>query len=369
MSRAVPTESSQNVFKQQLNEYKQLIDDDIAEYCAEVAGQTKQTYGTPSLLVSDTFSDILQRDCKRLRGTLAMVGYEMCGGTNQTMIIHAARAVEMIHAYILIIDDIQDRGALRRGGPSAHKLLESAHVLEKWKGEPVHNGMSLAINAALLGLHRAEMLLANLDVSDELRVKAINIMNHTMAVTVHGQTHDIINEITSEKVTVSEIENVLQWKTAHYSFLNPIHMGMVLAGAPCEDTNAIIEYALHTGKAFQIIDDLKVLSQTGESGKTASDDIREGKQTLLTEYALRHATPDNAAFLASCLGNQALCEDEFQRCKDILIGSGAIVNAKKAAANHIDAARGSLKQYAKRWTPETVQFLDDLAQYLIKQVS
>lgn len=345
--------------------YKQLIDDDISVYCDDVTGQAEKTYGAPSLLVANAYTAILKRGGKRLRGILTMVGYEMCGGTNQTMILQAARAVEMMHAYILIIDDIQDRSVLRRGGPSAHKILESAHASNKWNGDAAHSGLSLSLNAALLGLHGAEVVLANLDADQELRLKALTIMNHTMIVTTHGQTHDIVNEINSVEVTSADIENVLQWKTAHYSVLNPIHMGMVLAGAPCEDTNAITEYALHTGKAFQIIDDLQVVAEGRDSGKTASDDIREGKQTILTMHALHNAPAADIKFLKSCLGDQELKDADFQECQSIILSSGAADYAKTVAKEHINAARASLKQHADRWTPGTVQFLDDLARYIL----
>jgi geranylgeranyl diphosphate synthase type I len=357
-----------NDFKSTLLAYQQLLDDDIAHYCNQLIKQVDTTYGGSSFLVTSAYTDILKRGGKRLRGTLTMVGYEMCGGTNRAMILDAARAVEMMHAYILIIDDIQDRSALRRGGPSAHALLKTAHTEQKWRGDAAHTGTSLAMSAALLGLHNAQIILANLDADPELRLKAVTIMNHTMAVTNHGQIHDIINEINPKRVTLTDVKNVLQWKTAHYSVLNPIHIGMVLAGAPCEDTNGITEYALHAGKAFQIVDDLQVVGE-GETGKTASDDIREGKQTLLTVYVSQHASAKDAAFLASCLGKQDLTEKEFKKCRAILIESGAADYAQKIAESHIKLARDSLAQHADRWTPQTVQFLDGLANYILTRSS
>lgn len=352
-------------FKSALLEHKQLIDADIEAYCGQVAEQTLQTYGPASLLVSEAYTDILKRGGKRIRGALTLVGYEMCGGKDRAMIIQAARAVEMMHAYILIIDDIQDRALLRRGGPSAHKLLETVHKKQKWNGDAAHTGISLGLNAALLGAHGAEIVLANLDVDEALRLKALNIMNHTMAVTAHGQTHDIINEISPAEVTLDDIENVLQWKTAHYSILNPIHMGMVLAGAPCEDTNAITEYALHAGKAFQITDDLLVVSDNAKSGKSAIDDIREGKQTLLTHYIFKHSNPSEIELLKSCLGKVDLSEVEFQKCVDLLIKSGAVEHSNKIAKQHVDEALRSLHKHANRWTPSSVNFLDNLAQYIL----
>lgn len=354
-------------FKTNLAEYKRAIDVDIEEYCAQVNKRTEQTYGKHSRIVSDAYTNILKRGGKRIRGTLTIVGYEMCGGIDKKMIIQAARAIEMMHAYMLVIDDIQDRAATRRNGPTVHKLLEAEHANNKWRGDREHTGVSLALNAALLGSHGAQMVIANLDVGGEFRVKAMNIMNNTMVVTAHGQTNDIINEINSE-VSETDIETVMQWKTAHYTVLNPIHTGMVLAGAGCEDTDGITDYALNLGKAFQITDDLLVVGGKS-SGKDLIDDIREGKQTLLTFYALHNAPQKDKDFLRSCLGNFELKQQDFKRCQEILRKSGAVEFATGRAENHAAAAVKSLNEHASRWDKSSVEFLDGLAGYLLERTS
>lgn len=348
-------------FDDQLLAYKQLIDADIDAYVLHMNKGVQSVYGEYSAAVSAAYTDLLQRGGKRIRGALTMVGYEMCGGTDQEMIIKAARAIEMMHAYMLIIDDIQDRSDIRRGGPSTHKLLEAHHIEQKWQGDAAHTGVSLALNAALLGSHSASLVLGMLNVPDTLRVKALNIMNHTINVTAHGQTNDIANEVTPT-VTSDRIDNVLQWKTAHYTFLNPIHMGMVLAGAECEDTNAITQYALNAGRAFQIKDDLLVMSSDGD--KNAIDDIREGKQTVLTVYALEHASKSDSLFLKECLGKLDLTDIEFEQCKVILIRSGAVDHAQKIAKQHVLSARKSLRVHSSRWNQKSIEFLDKLAQKL-----
>ncbi|MET1033049.1 MAG: polyprenyl synthetase family protein, partial [Candidatus Saccharimonadales bacterium] len=93
-------------FNAQLTAYKRKIDADIEAYGAHVARSTKQQYGEYGAVVTDAFLDMLGRGGKRLRGALVMAGYEMCGGKNQTMIVRAATAIEMIHTYWLVIDDI-----------------------------------------------------------------------------------------------------------------------------------------------------------------------------------------------------------------------------------------------------------------------
>jgi geranylgeranyl diphosphate synthase type I len=361
-----PTKNPKQIsFQQILKDYKQEIDSDIEKYSTHVAGQTSGTYGEYPAMVAEVFTDILNRDSKRIRGVLTLIGYEMCGGTDRKMILQAARAVEMMHAYILIIDDLQDRSDFRRGGPSAHRLLEIQHKIQGWKGGVSHNGMSLALNATLLGSHGAQIVLANLDIPAGLKLKALSIMNHTMIVTAHGQTLDIAYEIVPNISNIN-IDDVLQWKTAHYSFLNPLHMGMVLAGAGCEDTNAITEYALNAGKAFQVTDDL-LIATSHNIGKDPLVDIREGKQTLLTIFALKNAPEKDQEFLRSCMGNPDLSQADYKRCRQILIDCGAVQEAKKVAREYVDAACSALAQHSERWNNPSVSFLDELANYLLRR--
>lgn len=352
---------NQSQFQSKLSEYKKLIDDEILAHSEHINSRTLQIYGQNSILASQVYTNILNRGGKRLRGALTIVGYQMCGGKDMKMIVKAAMAIEMMHAYILMIDDIQDRSTLRRGGPSAHKLFEKIHTEQNWSGNAEHTSLSLTLNAALNGLHSAGLVFGMLDVAPELRVKALNIMNHTMNVTLHGQTNDIVNQVSSN-VSEEMVDNVLQWKTAHYTFLNPIHMGMVLAGAGCEDTNAITEYALNAGKAFQIKDDLLIVSR--DKSKNAIDDIREGKRTILVQYSLKNASSKDREFLLESLGNDRLTNSDFKRCQEILVKSGAVKYAQARLDSLIDKANSSLNEHKDLWSHSSVCFLKELSSLL-----
>jgi len=355
------------VFQHKLAAYKELMDADIAAFAKDIERSTLNYYGANARLATDAYLSILTRGGKRIRGALTMLGYEMSGGTDQQMILQAARVVEMIHAYILIIDDIQDRSPMRRGGPTAHAQLAAYHRKQHLADDPEHFGISLALMSALTGAHAAQMILANLMVDEELRLKAVSILNRTMIVTAHGQTNDIMNEVVAD-VTEADVDRVLEWKTAHYSFLNPIHMGMVLAGAGCDATDAITPYAKATGRAFQITDDiLGIFGTEFESGKSPLDDIREGKRTVLTVYALKHAQGGDKNFLIQMLGNAKLTQSEFDRCKDIIRECGALEYAQTAAKRHVTEAVKALEaaDAKQHWQPESVQFLRGLARYLL----
>lgn len=344
-----------------LANYKAQIDSDIDQYGIHLQTATSMQYGPASRQAIDAFIAILQRGGKRIRGALTVQGYQMMGGQDEAMILQAARAIEMLHAYLLIIDDIQDRSSTRRGGPAAHVALGREHGM--------HYGQSLATNAALLGNHAAQTIMANLQVDALLRNNVLSIVNRTLLVTLHGQTNDLANEA-AKSTNLEDVENVMTWKTANYSFLNPLHVGMVLAGADCAATDAITEYALQAGRAFQITDDLiGVFGNQKQTGKDPTDDIREGKRTLLTVYALKHATTADRNFLHSCLGNQKLTTANFKRCQQIIIKSGAQKNAQDQATLSIEQAAESIQANRKHWSAEGTTFLIDIVRSLKARVA
>lgn len=356
-----------DVFLRKLSQYKQKIDDDIAAHVKEQQQATLQEFGKNARLASDAYLEILSRGGKRIRGVLAMFAYEVSGGKDQSMILQAARALEMLHAYILIIDDIQDRSLVRRDGPAAHVILSQYHKEKELAGDGDHFGISLALNAAFEGSHAANKLLSELDVDDSLKIKVLSMVNATMTMTAHGQTSDIMNEVVAS-VEEADVQRVLEWKTAHYTFLNPLRVGMVLAGAHEQQLSAIKDFAMHAGILFQITDDIMgTFGSEFESGKSPMDDMREGKRTLLTVYALKHASNGNQNFLLQMLGNEHLTPAEFERCKKILQECGALDHAQNLAQNAAREATQALEPMKKYWSDEDIVFLEQLVGYLVNR--
>lgn len=362
-------ENKTSNFQHRLKDYKDAIDQRISEYSADIASQTARQFGKYPSVVAESYLEFLGRGGKRIRGALVMAGYELLGGSDRAMITNAAMALEMIHAYILAIDDIQDRSMLRRGKPTVHEHLTAFHKREGFRGDAEHTGLSLALNAALQGVHAAQVILTELQVSDVQKLKAIAIINQTMITTVHGQTTDIVNEL-AQNISYEDVQHALEWKTAHYTILNPLCVGMVLASADCRDTDAIRDYALNTGLAFQITDDIiGIFGEDSQTGKSKLDDVREGKRTLLTEYALGHATVADKEFLRSCLGNPNLQVEEFDRCREIILSSGAFANAQQLAQKYIKDASMALDNCPKDWDPAITTFLRQLTTALIDRTT
>jgi geranylgeranyl diphosphate synthase type I len=352
-------------FKQQLSAYKVLIDQDIENYAKAQEKSTLQEFGLNSRVAIDAYISILKRGGKRIRGALAMVGYEMAGGTDAAMILRAARVLELVHAYLLVIDDINDRSPVRRGGLPAHLIMADYYRQKGLGNDDIHFGESIAIHASLVACHTAQVMLAELDIEPELALRAIVSLNKSLVVTGYGQANDVFNEVLGNEVDERAVMNVLEWKTAHYTFLSPLQLGMILAGASDKEVESMVSFAMNAGLAFQIGDDnLGVFGTEFESGKSPLDDIKEGKRTLLTIHALDHAADADKNFLLQMLGNTELTQLEFQRVKDILVSSGALDFAKERAAEHVRLAQAALAKNP-HFSEEQTAFLKSLTDYLL----
>jgi len=358
-------ESSKLDFISNLGRYKKLIDNDISAYCQQVIAETNQNFGEYPTEAVRAYCSLLDRGGKRIRGALTINAYKMLGGTDEQVSLEAARAIEMLHAYILMVDDIQDRSESRRGGPTAHIVLKQHHINNNMKDDPQHFGESIAMNGFLFGAHSALSVLADLDVPADRKILAIKNVNKHFIATAHGQSLDIFNEVLS---TVNEqaVDNVLLWKTAYYSFMNPLQLGAILAGATESDLQLLETYSLDAGRAFQITDDIiGIFGDQEISGKNPMDDIKEGKRTLLTVKALELASDDDSRYLQSMLGSKNLDSAQFMRCREIIISSGALEYARDKANESVAEAIKSLEKAPDSWNYEQVQFLSQLVQFLI----
>lgn len=200
-------------------------------------------------------------------------------------------AVEMIHTYSLIHDDLpsMDNDDFRRGKPTNHKVFgEAAAILA---GD--------ALNTLPFGI------LARLEnVSAEQKVELIRLLSETAGAEgmVGGQVLDIEGE--KRQLTLDELVRVHENKTGAILRFS-IEAGAILAGATQEQSNLFVEYAYHIGLAFQIKDDiLDIEGTTEELGKTAGKDVASEKSTypaLLTLDGAKEKLAEHAAKAHACL--------------------------------------------------------------------
>lgn len=342
---------------ERLKQYKDLIDSDIAKYSKDLLDDAERNFGVYSRETLESFVDILARGGKRLRGALVMASYEMLGGTDRQMIVQAARAIEMIHAYVLMIDDIADRSLMRRGGPSAHVIMSEYHGQKGLKGEKSHFGESMATQAALIGGYLAERIIDDLDVPDNIKLAVLKNLHQNLIHTGHGQLRDILNE-TLPAVSEDDALWTATYKTAYYTVINPLETGAILADASRNDVKVLREFGLHAGIGFQVADDiLGMFGEDGATGKSSLDDLKEGKITVLMTYALEKASEADRQKLQDCLGNPNIVFDDLVQCQKILTDTGALDYARESANKYAQSAKNTLNEAKEGLGEDFVDFL------------
>ena len=360
--------TDESFFAETLTRQKQQFDRIIEEHWRQTLPVVQRDYGDASEQALRALADFMSRGGKRLRASMAEQAYRMFGGGDQAVVDRVGLALELIHAYLLITDDISDQSDTRRGGPTVHRILEAWHDNAHLKGSGERFGADIATLAAMTGMHMAMDIMSTLPVSAERRVAALENLNRLLVATCHGQMNDIYNQASATH-DPQAAERVLLQKTAYYSFVNPLQLGAILAGASAEALQALEDYGIAASRTFQISDDvIGLFGDSQQTGKSAMDDLREGKRTLLMLKALETASPDDAAFLESQLGNQALTEDGFTRCQNIVRECGALDFVTTEMARSAEEAV-SILQDSTLPDGDSLRFLRGLTGYLLARKS
>ena len=223
----------------------------------------------------------LEAGGKRLRPVMLLAACDMAGGDTATALPFAC-AIEMIHTYSLIHDDLpaMDNDDLRRGKPTNHKVF----------------GEDLAILAGdgLLNAAAELMARAALRIADSRGVRAMEIVMRHAGVTgmIAGQTRDVLSE--GEKPREDLVAYIHSHKTADL-LEAPMEAGLALAGADEAQIRAGFEYGYHLGLAFQMTDDL--LDVTGDAalmGKNTGMDAAMDKMTWVALKGVEGTEKDAA---------------------------------------------------------------------------
>ena len=328
-------------FKQWLSEDKTTIDDALKNFLSEELAGLDSSFSSFSKIAMESYSTIASNGGKRLRGSLLLRSYRNFGGTDGDVALRASIAIELVHAYLLVVDDFTDGSDTRRSIDSAHKNIEKFAEANNLSGDTAHFGESVAVTAAIAGMHIASNILLSLDIDAKRKLLAHKDLNDSVLITAHGQFNDMYNEAVDPKVVSREdILNVMRWKTAQYTFFNPIRIGAILAGENPLEVDVFSEFANNAGLAFQIQDDIiGMFGDQKNTGKPTIDDLREGKVTLLIREALDSCSSSDARFVIDCLGSKNLTIDDHKKVKEIIKNCGALGEVQKIAKSYASAAK------------------------------
>lgn len=263
---------------------------------------------------------------KRLRAAFCQWGYRAVDPTledaEERALLRACASLELLHASALVHDDYMDASDTRRGRPTTHRTFAARHRESAWSGRSEQYGAAAAILLGDLVLSWADELLRRCGLPLDRVEPALAVFDLTRSEVIAGQFMDVSVQARGA-ADVDAAMTVLRYKSAKYSVERPLHVGAALAGASPEVVADLAAFGLPLGEAFQLRDDLLgVFGDPATTGKPASDDLVEGKRTVLVALALDAAPPAAARLLDDSLG-RPLDDASVARLRDIIDSSGA----------------------------------------------
>ncbi len=247
---------------------------------------------------------------KRARATLCLLSCQACGGTPE-IAAPVAAAVELLHSFTLLHDDIADKDETRRGRPTAWR---------KW-------GIGQAITAGDALFALANLAMYKLTGPPEIVAEVIRELNEATLAVCEGQQLDLSYEGRAD-ITVGDYMKMIERKTAAL-IAAACAMGARVADAPEQMREALREFGRKVGLAFQITDDLLgIWGAASDLGKPVGSDLRRNKRSLPIIYLLQQSEATEREALAArlaggigieeamelaarmeALGARSLCED------------------------------------------------------------
>jgi geranylgeranyl diphosphate synthase type II len=263
---------------------------------------------------------------KRIRPLLVLLAAEACGSAWQPA-LPAAVAVELLHAFTLVHDDIMDRSALRRG-------RETVHV--RW-------GDSVAILAGdvMMGIAMRELEQSARHSKQPMDV--VSAFSTGLIDVCDGQALDLEFQ-TRHDVTEDQYIDMITKKTAKLLEMS-VAIGATIADAPAPHIEALRAFARNLGIAFQLQDDLLDVTADASFGKTAGGDLVEGKRTWLVLAAQQRATaPEHVQIIERFFADGGIPPASVLTMRGVMNALGVLDDARAKVQTTTTAAFGYLEQ-------------------------
>tara|TARA_B100000029_G_scaffold105336_1_gene95991 strand:- start:671 stop:1651 length:981 start_codon:yes stop_codon:yes gene_type:complete len=280
---------------------------------------------------------------KRLRPVMAMITCDMVGGNSEKAIPFAV-ALETIHNFTLVHDDVMDDDDLRHGVDACHTVY----------------GLSTAILAGDTLFAYAFEMITDCDVKDSIKADLVKNIAYVVRKIAEGQQMDI-NFEEEETVDAKEYLEMIRLKTS-ILFGAAAYGGAKIGGTTEEEARELEMMATNVGLGFQIWDDyLDATASEKVLGKPSGSDIRQGKRTLLVIEALSRASSNDRERLIEILDSKNT-DKEIEEAVKIMEKCGALDECHKQANGYLEGARKTLSKYPES---EARQLFEELLEYMV----
>lgn len=282
---------------------------------------------------------------KRVRPTFAYWGWRGVNGGDGPLpaVLPALAALELLHTFALVHDDVMDASDTRRGRPTAHRAAAARHRSAGHTGDPDRYGEAVAVLIGDLCMVWADRLMAHAALPADRLLDVRRCYDQMRVETVAGQFLDVLGENDAANWSVDRALRVARYKTASYTVQRPLLFGACLAGADADGPliAAYTRYGLAVGEAFQLRDDLLgVYGDPATTGKPAGDDLRTGKPTALLMLARQLADPAQRRALDRA--GSVTGAGELARLADLVRDTGAAARVERMISERVTEALAAL---------------------------
>ena len=283
------------------------------------------------------------RGGKRFRAILVLAGYHVATGRSPQPALSAAASMEHFQSWMLIHDDIIDHAEERRGGPTVHREMATAHAREQLGGSSEEYGTGIGITLGDLEEPFTIEAILRTRAPPSARLAALGEYVEMTRRTAYGQLLDIRNgTLPPESVTEADVLAVHELKSAFYTVVAPLTIGAVLGGGRPSLLRDLAAIGTDLGVAFQLRDDvLGAGFDSSETGKS-SNDLVEGKRTLLVVHVWKNGSEADRACLARVLGNPAAIPEDVERAREAIRRTGSLEYSERRIAQLTERALGRL---------------------------
>ena len=287
----------------------------------ELNGDPKQLY--------DAASHLIIHGGKRLRPYLVLKSCQMLGG-KQSDAISAASAVEMIHNFTLVHDDIMDNDEMRHGVTTTHKKFD----------------IPLAILAGDVLYSKAYNTISSKSkLSSNYTTQLVSKLSKACIEICEGQVNDIKFAENKKIPTEKEYIKMIEKKTA-VLFEVSCAMGAICAKRKQKDVKNLSVFGRNLGIAFQITDDLiGIIGDSRITKKPVGNDIREGKKSLPIILAIKKARGQNRTKIMQVFGNSGASKQQINLAVNVIRSLGVEKEVRDVALKYAQRAEKSISSY------------------------
>ncbi len=316
----------------------------------------------------DEVVQLVGRPGKRIRPRLFLRGHELfspksAGKVDLDDLIPAAAGLEILHAFILVHDDLIDDSDERRGEPSLHRALEIR--LAGMKDHP-ELGRQLALIGGDVLFAAAQLSVYKSSLPADRKERMLHYLLTNLVDTGWGEAADVIYGARDiSKVSQMEIAEMYWLKTTRYTIEGPLWLGGIAAGAEEADLMPLAAIARPLGLAFQIANDLKDFDATS-AACGSSDDLDCSKKTLLVAEAFERLGATEQTLLQLALSAERQGESTTAVIRDLILRCGAADELRRRQASLMEESRAAIDSapYPAARTAGLHQLVDDLQQLI-----